>query len=108
LTDLERVEVLRGPQSTLYGRNSSGGVVNIFSRAATSTQEVSFAASYGKYNSRDFQLALNDVVVKDRLALRIAGVYKAQDGVTDLVDLIIALIEQQNCDLEKKKPGVTK
>ncbi len=80
LTDLERVEVLRGPQSTLYGRSSSGGVVNIISREATPEPEVKFAVGYGKYNSRELQFSLNDALVDDKLALRIAGFQKSQDG----------------------------
>ncbi|WP_414569843.1 TonB-dependent receptor plug domain-containing protein [Nostoc sp. CCY 9925] len=80
LTDLERVEVLRGPQSTLYGRSSSGGVVNIISREATPEPEVKFAVGYGKYNSRELQFSLNDALVDDKLALWIAGFQKSQDG----------------------------
>ncbi|MEH2245259.1 TonB-dependent receptor domain-containing protein [Nostoc sp.] len=80
LLDLERVEVLRGPQSTLYGRNSSGGVVNIISRQATPEPETRISASYGRYNSREFQFSLNDALVDDKLSLRIAGAYRGQDG----------------------------
>lgn len=79
-TDLERIEVLRGPQSTLYGRNSSAGAVNVISRQASFEPEVTFGASYGKYNSRELQFSINDAVVPDKLALRIAGAYKGQDG----------------------------
>lgn len=79
-TDLERIEVLRGPQSTLYGRNSSAGAVNIISRQASSEPEVTFGASYGKYNSRELTFALNDALVEDKLALRIAGAYRGQNG----------------------------
>ena len=75
-TDLERIEVLRGPQSTLYGRNSSAGAVNVISRQATSEPEITFGASYGKYNSRELQFSLNDALVEDKLALRIAGAYR--------------------------------
>ena len=81
LTDLERVEVLRGPQSTLYGRNSSGGVVNVISRQATSEPEIRFGASYGRYNSRELQFTLNDSLTSDdKLALRVSGAYRGQDG----------------------------
>ncbi|MEM6399867.1 MAG: TonB-dependent receptor, partial [Cyanobacteria bacterium P01_D01_bin.116] len=79
-TDLERIEVLRGPQSTLYGKNSSAGVVNVISRQATLEPEVTFGLSYGKYNNRELQFSLNDALVEDKLALRIAGAYRGQDG----------------------------
>ena len=79
-TDLERIEVLRGPQSTLYGKNSSAGVVNVISRQATFDPEVTFGLGYGKYNSRELQFSINDALADDKLALRIAGAYRGQDG----------------------------
>jgi iron complex outermembrane receptor protein len=80
LIDLEQVEVLRGPQSTLYGRNSSAGVVNITTRPPTNSPEIRAAASYGNYNFRDLQLSLSDAVIPDKLAFRLAGAYTARDG----------------------------
>ncbi|MEM1395628.1 MAG: TonB-dependent receptor plug domain-containing protein, partial [Cyanobacteria bacterium P01_H01_bin.150] len=79
-TDLERIEVLRGPQSTLYGKNSSAGVVNVISRQATLEPEVTFGLGYGRYNHRELKFSLNDALVEDKLALRIAGAYRGQDG----------------------------
>ena len=79
-TDLERIEVLRGPQSTLYGKNSSAGVVNVISRQATFEPEVTLGVSYGKFNQREVQFSINDGLVEDKLALRIAGAYRGQDG----------------------------
>jgi iron complex outermembrane receptor protein len=79
-TELDRIQVSRIPQSSLVGKNSSGGVVNAIPRQATSEPEVLFGASYGIYNSRELQFSLNDALVKDKLALRIAGVYFGQDG----------------------------
>ncbi|MEA5617128.1 TonB-dependent receptor [Cronbergia sp. UHCC 0137] len=78
--DLERVEVLRGPQSTLYGKNSQGGVVNIISRKPTNTPEIKTSVSYGSYNLRNLQLSLSDAIIPDRLFFRLAGGYKARDG----------------------------
>lgn len=80
LFDLERVEVLRGPQSTLYGRSSQAGVVNIISRRPTNRPEIRAAASYGNYNARNLQLSLSDAVLPDQLFFRLAGIYKARDG----------------------------
>ncbi|MGB6299860.1 MAG: TonB-dependent receptor [Rivularia sp. (in: cyanobacteria)] len=78
--ELDRIQVSRIPQSSLVGKNSSGGVVNAIPRQASSEPEVLFGASYGSYNSRELQFSLNDALVEDKLALRIAGVYKGQDG----------------------------
>ncbi|WP_414619657.1 TonB-dependent receptor [Calothrix sp. CCY 0018] len=78
--ELDRVQVLGTPQSSIIGKNSSGGVVNAIPRQANSEPEVIVGASYGKYNSRELQFSLNDALVEDKLALRIAGVYKGQNG----------------------------
>jgi len=82
LIDLERVEVLRGPQSTLYGRNSQAGVVNVITRQPTDDPEVRYGASYGTYDSRNLQLSLSGPLVPEQLSFRIAGDYTARDGFT--------------------------
>lgn len=81
LLDLERVEVLRGPQSTLYGRSSPAGVVNIVSRGPTNFPELRIAGGYGNYNFREAQLSYSNAIIRDRLAFRLAGAYQARDGV---------------------------
>ncbi|WP_238393215.1 TonB-dependent receptor domain-containing protein [Myxacorys almedinensis] len=83
LFDLERVEVLRGPQSTLYGRNSQAGVVNIISRSPSNDPEVRALVGYGSSNNRNLQLSLSDAVIPDRLFFRLAGAYIARDGFTE-------------------------
>ncbi|MHA4871699.1 TonB-dependent receptor [Duganella sp. PWIR1] len=69
--DLERVEVLRGPQGTLYGRNTTAGVVSVMSKAPINRYEASVAAEIGNYNSRKASAMLN-VPVNEMLALRAA------------------------------------
>ncbi len=71
--DIERVEVLRGPQATLYGRNSVGGVVNIISRQPT-TEDIEgyVTAEIGDYSLRHVEGAVN-MPFGDSAALRIAG-----------------------------------
>ncbi|MEM9505829.1 MAG: TonB-dependent receptor plug domain-containing protein, partial [Cyanobacteria bacterium P01_E01_bin.43] len=80
LIDLERVEVLRGPQNTLYGRSSQAGVVNIISRPPTNSLEIRSAASYGTENDRSLQLSISDAIIPDELSFRLAGAYSARDG----------------------------
>lgn len=83
LFDLERVEVLRGSQSTLYGRNSQAGVVNVISRPPSNSPEIRLGASYGNFNQRQVELSLSDAVIPDKLAFRIGGIYDARDGFTE-------------------------
>nr|WP_313933845.1 MULTISPECIES: TonB-dependent receptor [Anabaena] len=83
LIDLERVEVLRGSQSTLYGRSSPAGVVNVISHQPTQKPEFGVSASYGSYNSRELELSLSDAVIPDKLSFRLAGAYNARDGFID-------------------------
>ncbi|WCT71997.1 TonB-dependent receptor [Sphingomonas naphthae] len=85
LFDVERVEVLRGPQGTLYGKNTIGGAVNVVSKKPNlSTLTAAGSATYGRFD----QILLNGYVsaplVTDKVALSIAGVWDKRDGlVTD-------------------------
>jgi iron complex outermembrane receptor protein len=77
--DLERVEVLRGPQGTLYGRNSTAGVVNVISKTPVNKFEAWLAAEIGNYNSRKVSAMLN-VPVNDMLSLRAAMARNQHDS----------------------------
>jgi iron complex outermembrane receptor protein len=68
--DVERVEVLRGPQGTLYGRNANGGVINYISKAPTSNFEGSALASYESFDEYHLQAVVN-VPVNDRIRARL-------------------------------------
>jgi len=69
--DLERVEVLRGPQGTLYGRNTTAGVINVISKTPTSKFEAWAATEFGNYRSRKASAMVN-LPVNDMLSLRAA------------------------------------
>ncbi|MBS0483029.1 MAG: TonB-dependent receptor, partial [Proteobacteria bacterium] len=78
--DLERVEVLRGPQGTLYGKNTTGGAVNLISRTARIGETSGYVgAGYGNYNRFDVNGAVN-LPLGDKAALRIAGTYSHDNG----------------------------
>jgi len=78
--DLERVEVLRGPQGTLYGRNATAGVVNIISAKPKFTAESRLSADVGNYSSSRIEGMLNIPLVEDKVALRLAGAWTKRDG----------------------------
>jgi iron complex outermembrane receptor protein len=73
LFDVERIEVLMGPQSTLYASNSPGGVVNIITASPkTDKFSASLSALYGSYEHSELKATLNAPIVKDKLAARLA------------------------------------
>ena len=80
LIDLERVEVLRGPQNTLYGRSSLGGVVNVITRRPANEFELRGSTSYGSFEAYDAQLSVSSPIVQDELSFRLSGRYSTQDG----------------------------
>lgn len=77
--DIERIEVLRGPQGTLYGRNTTAGVLNIITQKATDEFEGYVTAGYGNFNSIKLRGAIN-LPISDSLSTRIAGFYLDRDG----------------------------
>lgn len=80
--DLERVEVLRGPQGTLWGRNTTAGAINIISAKPKHEFEASFDAAYGSYNTVQTTGMVN-VPVNDAVALRAAVNYDRRDNFLD-------------------------
>ena len=78
--DVERVEVLRGPQGTLYGRNTTGGALNVIT-AKADTEGVSggFSVNVGNYSAREIKAHVN-LPVNDELAVRFAGFSQQRDG----------------------------
>jgi iron complex outermembrane receptor protein len=78
--DLERVEVLRGPQGTLYGRNTTGGVVNLVSRRPENRNGFEAMVGFGNHSQLDLQGAAN-VVLNDSTAARISFVIHERDSI---------------------------
>lgn len=78
--DLERVEILKGPQGTLYGRNANGGAVNLITaKPKLGKFEGYFNGSYGNYNALQGDAAVN-VPVSDNAAIRLSGQIADRDG----------------------------
>ncbi|MBB5986808.1 TonB-dependent receptor [Sphingobium lignivorans] len=85
LLDLDRVEVLRGPQGTLAGRNSIGGAVKLYSKKPEGSNTGSVAATYGIRNRLDLRGSA-DFHVANGIDARISGVAKKQEGYVDRLD----------------------
>jgi outer membrane receptor protein involved in Fe transport len=83
LYDMERVEILRGPQGTLFGRNATAGVMNFITAKASTKDVAAFGeVAYGNYNSIRLQGMVN-VPIGDTFAVRVAGYYLNRDGFTE-------------------------
>jgi len=80
LFDVERVEVLRGPQGTLYGRNATGGAMNIISVPPSPKFEASADFQYGEFHQKMIRGVLNVPIVEDTAALRVSGFWENRDG----------------------------
>lgn len=78
--DVARVEVVKGPQSALYGRNTFGGAVNIISRPPTNDLEGRVELGYGEYNARTLRGSVSGPIAEDNLYFRLGATYRASDG----------------------------
>jgi iron complex outermembrane recepter protein len=90
LTDLDRVEVLRGPQGTLAGKNSIGGSIKLFSKKPSEETDGYVDATYGDFNRVDIKAGSNFTIVPDTLYARVSGVSKEQDGYMKRLDYACA------------------
>ncbi|WP_374944698.1 TonB-dependent receptor [Sphingomonas sp.] len=80
LGEIERVEVLRGPQGTLFGRNASAGLINIITREPEFNWHGNAEATYGNYDQYRASGGITGPLIGDKLAFRVDGVYVNRDG----------------------------
>ncbi|MDR3309460.1 MAG: TonB-dependent receptor [Tannerella sp.] len=80
LYDLERVEVMKGPQGTLFGRGAQAGAVNFITQKPTSDLGGYVSAGAGNYGLKEIEGAVNLPIIENQLSARFAGIYSYQDG----------------------------
>lgn len=86
LLDLDRVEVLRGPQGTLAGKNSIGGAIKLYTQRPGEDTNGYLEASYGDYNEVAVRAASNFTLIDNKLYARLAGVSRSRDGYVERLD----------------------
>ena len=89
LMDLDRIEILRGPQGTLAGKNSIGGAIKLFSQKPRGDGSGTMEVTYGSYNRIDVR-GMADFRINDQLSARVSGIGKGRDGYLDLLDYGVA------------------
>ena len=81
--DVAQVEVLRGPQGSLFGRNTTAGIIKFDTIRPTQTFEGRGSASYGSYNTVTADVGVGGPLIADKLAFRISGLYQHRDDWVD-------------------------
>lgn len=105
LFDIERIEVLRGPQGTLYGRNSTGGAINIIpTKPKIGVTEGMFEGTYGNYNLVRLRGIVN-TPLGEAAAFRMSGQYERHDGYVK--NLVPGKPDQDNADNFALRPSVS-
>jgi len=80
LFDMQQIDVLKGPQGTLFGRGAQIGAINYISKKPTNEFNGFLNAGIGNFNQKELSGAINIPVVKDKLMIRAAGIYDYHDG----------------------------
>jgi iron complex outermembrane recepter protein len=80
LSDIERIEVLRGPQGTLFGRNAMGGVINIITKQPTNATHGFAEVDLGNYDQQRYSAGIRTPLINDVLFAGVSGMYSKRDG----------------------------
>ncbi len=78
-TEIDKIEVLRGPQGTLYGRNTMGGIINVFTKSPLNYQGTNIKLSNGNYGNQDYSLS-HYQLINHQFGIAVSGNYHHQDG----------------------------
>jgi len=80
LFDIERIEILKGPQGTLYGKNTEAGVINIITKAPSNEIERKINLELGNYHKRQMMGTISGPIIKDKLFLKLSALRSQRDG----------------------------
>jgi iron complex outermembrane receptor protein len=94
LLDLERVEVLRGPQGTLFGKNSLGGAIRLISKKPMGDNTGSVEATYGEFHRLDIKAVGDFSLIPDKAFVRIVGLSRRRDGFGKRLDFTCEMIRR--------------
>ncbi|MDE0350578.1 MAG: TonB-dependent receptor [Gammaproteobacteria bacterium] len=86
LIDIDRVEILRGPQGTLFGKNTVAGAVNIITRKPEFENTLDLTLGAGDFNSGEMAVVGNGILSEDVLAARVTYAYRQRDGFYENID----------------------
>ena len=106
LLDLERVEVLRGPQGTLFGKNAIGGVVRMVSRKPGEVEGGDIEVTIGNYDRLDVRGVFDTTLIDDKLFARVSFVNKQKQGWQNNVDFRCAMVESGRGELAGVGDGI--
>jgi len=98
LNDIERIEILRGPQGTLYGRNAMGGVINIITKKPTNATNGFVELSIGDHGQQRYSAGIRTPIIKNKLFFGASGLFNKRDGF---------YTNQYNNSSFDKKQGIT-
>ncbi len=80
LYDVDRIEILRGPQGTLYGRNAMGGVINVITKQPGNSTSGFADITFGNYGQERYTAGIRTPLIKDKLYFGAAGLFEGRDG----------------------------
>ncbi|GHF13589.1 TonB-dependent receptor [Kordiimonas sediminis] len=95
LVDIERIEVLKGPQGALYGAGAIAGAINVVTKKPTNEREYAVKASYAKGNDLKLSGMASGPIVEDKVLYRLNAYYNKSDGLIDSTDGVDLDFEEQ-------------
>ena len=96
IIDVERIEILRGPQGSLYGKNTIGGAIKYVTKKMSGDMEIDLQATLGSYNRQDYKVAGKIPVVDDKLYVGFALASLTRDGFGDFLGTTLENQDTEN------------